>query len=65
MGLRMQAMTAEAMERDADGLPLFRPAAAEGLPPIDLATALRLEQETQQHEDLARCDIQQGSKAVR
>lgn len=57
--------TAAAVERDAEGLPLFRPTAAGEVPPIDLATALRLEQETQHHEDLARCDIQQGSKAVR
>ena len=57
--------TAAEVERDAQGLPLFRPAAAGGVPPIDLATALRLEQEAQHHEDLARCDIQQGGKAVR
>ena len=36
---------AAAVERDAEGLPLFRQDAAGGLPPIDLATALRLEQE--------------------
>lgn len=57
--------TAAAVERDAEGLPLRCPAAEGGLAPIDLATALRLEQEAQHHEDLARCDIQQGGKAVR
>ncbi len=57
--------TAAAVEHDPEGLPLFRPAAAGEIPPIDLATALRLEQEAQHHDDLARCDIQQGGKAVR
>ena len=57
--------TAAAVERDADGLPIFRPTATGEVLPIDLATALRLEQETQHHEDLARCDSQQGGKAVR
>jgi hypothetical protein len=40
------------MERDADGLPLFRPAAAEGLTLVDLPTALRLEQEALALQDL-------------
>ena len=44
--------TAAAVERDAEGLPLFRPAAAGKVPPIDLATALRLEQETLALQDL-------------
>lgn len=52
------------MERDAEGMPLFRPRGAGEAPPIDLATALRLEQEAQHREDPARCDIQQGGKAV-
>jgi hypothetical protein len=33
----------DAIDRDADGMPLFRPAAGGGLAPIDLSTALRLE----------------------
>ena len=44
--------TAAAMERGAEGLPLFRPAAAGEVPPIDLATALRLEQEALALQDL-------------
>jgi hypothetical protein len=43
---------ADAIERDANGLPLFRQDAAGGLPPIDLATALRLEQESLELQDL-------------
>jgi hypothetical protein len=45
-------MRVEALNIDADGLPLFRPAAAEGLTPVDLATALRLEQEALALQDL-------------
>ncbi|MFM1799431.1 MAG: hypothetical protein RLZZ117_1709 [Cyanobacteriota bacterium] len=48
---------ADAIERDADGLPLFRAAAGEGLPPIDLATALRLEQVALLLEDLGRAGL--------
>ena len=44
--------TAAALERDAEGLPLFRPASAGGVPPIDLATALRLEQKALELQDL-------------
>jgi hypothetical protein len=40
------------MERDADGLPLFRPHPAVALDAIDLATALRLEQEALELQDL-------------
>ncbi|MBM5816171.1 MAG: hypothetical protein FJ083_06165 [Cyanobacteria bacterium K_Offshore_surface_m2_239] len=59
-------MGADALEIDAEGLPLFRRDAdcppAEGL---DVARALELEQESLLREDLDRCDIQQGGKAVR
>ena len=44
--------TAAAVERDADGLPIFRPTATGEVPPIDLDTALRLEQETLELQDL-------------
>jgi hypothetical protein len=43
---------ADAIEPDANGLPLFRQDAVGGLPPIDLATALRLEQEALELQDL-------------
>jgi hypothetical protein len=43
---------ADAIERDANGFPLFRQDAAGRLPPIDLATALRLEQEALELQDL-------------
>ena len=44
--------TAAEVERDTQGLPLFRPTAGGKVPPIDLATALRLEQETLALQDL-------------
>ena len=51
---------------DAEGLPVFRRDAdgpsAEGL---DVARALEMEQEALLREDLDRCDVQQGGKAVR
>lgn len=43
---------ADAIERGAEGLPLFRQDAAGGLPAIDLANALRLEQEALALQDL-------------
>ena len=43
------------MERDADGLPLFRPDPAVALEAIDLATALRLEQEALSLQGLEAC----------
>jgi hypothetical protein len=45
-------MKTDALDIDGDGLPLFRPAAGDVLPPIDLATALRLEQEALELQDL-------------
>jgi hypothetical protein len=45
-------MKTDALDIDADGLPMFPPAAGDGLPPIDLATALRLEQEALELQDL-------------
>jgi hypothetical protein len=45
-------MKTDALDLDGDGLPLFRPAAGDGLSPIDLATALRLEQEALELQDL-------------
>ncbi|MFN9645203.1 MAG: hypothetical protein ACK6BG_08830 [Cyanobacteriota bacterium] len=54
------------LEIDSEGLPLFRrnPAnpLAEG---IDGATALELERQALLREDLERCGIQKGGKAVR
>jgi hypothetical protein len=50
-------MKTDALDLDGDGLPLFRPAAGAGLPPIDLPTALRLEQETLLQEDLGRAGL--------
>ena len=59
-------MGADALEIDAKGLPVLRRDAdgppAEGL---DGATALEMEQEALLREDLDRCGIQKGSKAVR
>jgi hypothetical protein len=57
-------MKTDALDIDADGLPLFRPAAGDGLPPIDLATALQLEQEALVMEDLGRAGMRQRSKEV-
>ncbi len=57
-------MKTDALNIDADGLPLFRPAAGDGLPPIDLATALQLEQEALVMEDLGRAGMRQRSKEV-
>lgn len=45
-------MKTDALDIDADGLPLFRPDPAHGLTAIDLATALRLEQEALELQDL-------------
>ncbi|MCS5692110.1 hypothetical protein NZK33_08960 [Cyanobium sp. FGCU-6] len=59
-------MGADALEIDAEGLPVFRHDAA--CPPaegLDVARALEMEQEALLREDLDRCDIQQGGKAVR
>jgi hypothetical protein len=50
-------MKTDALDIDVDGLPLFRPAAGDGLPPIDLATPLRLEQEALLLEDLGRAGL--------
>jgi hypothetical protein len=57
-------MKTDALDIDADGLPMFRPAEGDGLPPIDLATALRLEQEALVMEDLGRAGMRQRSKEV-
>jgi len=55
-------MKTDALDLDADGLPMFRPAADDGLPPIDLATARRLEQEALVPEDLGRAGVRHRSK---
>jgi len=59
-------MGAEALNIDAEGLPVFRRDAdgpsAEGL---DVARALEMEQQALLREDLDRCGIQKGGKAVR
>ncbi len=50
-------MKAEALDIDADGLPLFRADPAVARETIDLATALRLEQEALTLEDLGRAGL--------
>ena len=45
-------MGSDALEIDAEGLPLFRPNPAAALSRIDVTTALRLEQETLHLQDL-------------
>ena len=59
-------MGADALEIDADGLPVFRRDPA--CPPAesrDVVAALEMEQEALLREDLDRCGIQKGGKAVR
>ena len=64
--LARETGTAIAVQIDGDGLPVFHRnsacAVAEG---IDVATALELERQTLLREDLERCGIQKGGKAVR
>jgi hypothetical protein len=55
-------MKAVPMELDDEGLPLFRPDPADAPEGIDLAAALRLEQEAQLSEDLGRAGIRKGGK---
>jgi len=45
-------MKTDALDIDADGLPLFRPDSAAAPSRIDVTTALRLEQETLNLQDL-------------
>ncbi|MEA5475031.1 hypothetical protein VB716_12445 [Synechococcus sp. CCY9201] len=47
----------EVLEVDAEGLPLFRPDPRLKRHPIDVATALRLEQETLMQEDHQRAGL--------
>jgi len=59
-------MESEALDIDAEGLPLFRRDAA--CPPaegLDVAAVLEMEQAALLREDLDRCGIQQGDKAAR
>ncbi|MFM7640290.1 MAG: hypothetical protein ACKO45_01860 [Cyanobium sp.] len=56
----------EALEIDAEALPMFRhDADGPSAEARDVARALEMEQEGLLREDLDRCDIQQGGKAVR
>jgi hypothetical protein len=45
------------VELDASGMPLFRPNPGFSGPPIDLATALQLEQEALMQEDRQRAGL--------
>jgi hypothetical protein len=45
------------LEVDAEGLPLFRPDPRLSRHPMDVATALRLEQDTLVQEDLQRAGL--------
>jgi hypothetical protein len=58
-------MEADPMELDDEGLPLFRPDPGDAREGIDVAAALRLEQEAQLSEDLGRAGLREGGKAVR
>lgn len=54
------------LEIDSEGLPLFRRNPANpSAEAIDVATALKLEQQALLREDLERCGIKKGGKAVR
>jgi hypothetical protein len=50
-------MKTDALDIDADGLPLFRPDPAVTLDSINVASALRLEQEALVLEDLGRAGM--------
>ena len=58
-------MSAVPMELDDEGLPVFRPDRADAPEAIDVAAALRLEQEAQLSEDRGRAGLRKGGKAVR
>ena len=58
-------MEADPMELNDEGLPVFRPDPADALERIDVAAALRLEQEAQLSEDPGRAGLRKGGKAVR
>jgi|688.fasta_scaffold2123867_2 hypothetical protein len=58
-------MEADPMELDDEGLPFFRPDPADPPEAIDVASALRLEQEAQLSEDHGRAGLRKGGKAVR
>ena len=49
--------TARVVELDASGMPLFRPDPGFSGPPIDLATALQLEQDALMQEDRQRAGL--------
>jgi hypothetical protein len=50
-------LVARVVELDALGMPLFRPDPGFSAPPIDLATALQLEQEALMQEDRQRAGL--------
>ena len=58
-------MKPEVMELNDEGLPVFLPDRADAPEAIDVAAALRLEQEAQLSEDLGRAGLREGGKAVR
>jgi hypothetical protein len=49
--------TARVVELDAAGMPLFRPDPSFSGPPIDIATALQLEQDALMQEDRQRAGL--------
>ncbi len=58
-------MKTDALDIDADGMPLFRTDPACAPERLDVARALELERQALFCEDLERCGIQKGGKAVR
>ena len=58
-------MGSDALEIDAEGLPLFRSDPACVPERLDVARGLELERQALFCEDLERCGIQKGGKAVR
>jgi len=58
-------MEADPMELNDEGLPVFPPDPAHSPEGIDVAAALRLEQEAQLSEELGRAGLRKGGKAVR
>lgn len=58
-------MEADPMGLDDEDLPVFLPDRAVAPEGIDVAAALRLEQEAQLSEDLGRAGLRKGGKAAR
>ncbi len=58
-------MKTDALDIDADGMPLFRTDPACAPERLDVARGLELERQALFCEDLERCGIQKGGKTVR